>query len=636
MRASRLLLSWLTAAALSAIPSLLVPQEAHAFCGFFVSDVEQPLYNDATQVVLMREGTRTVLSMRNNYRGPASDFAMVVPVPQVLEREHVKTLDDELFDKVSRFSAPRLVQYYERDPCSSRRSGARGGFRMQKNVETSMAPQEESNDQAELGVSIEAQFEVGEYEILILGAKDSSGLQTWLEREKYSIPKGAAGVLAPYVAQGMYFFVARVNADKVRFDASGEAVLSPLRFHYDSEDFSLPVRLGLLNAQGPQDLLIHIISREGRYEMANLPNVPAPTNLIVDKKVRPDFMTFYEQLFAATLKANPGAVVTEFAWGGSPGPQHSPPAKCDPCVEPPQDSTWASRLWSLGAQVLPRPEERAPLDWQRAIIEVKARILATQVAIVEPPAPLQSPESEGAVSEPAPAPRTLFSYDAADFQDVLTAQLPAMEDCQQSLLRAQGDAIPTAYNFELSINPDGTLGEVKDAGSSSQDAQLAAQAHGECLRRQGVRIKPPGEVSVTLLASVQFEARVGAASELEITQYTVTRLHARYTASELKEDLVFRKAAPIMGGRGTPQGVNPVMDTSVSKAPVNNFQARYMILHPYEDFHFCWRPSRGVWTGGINPDAATSAMTSSLKPGQDFDLSEVIKSGGPRPRRRSR
>lgn len=40
---------------------------ANAFCGFYVSGADQTLFNNATQVVLMREGTRTVLSMQNDY-----------------------------------------------------------------------------------------------------------------------------------------------------------------------------------------------------------------------------------------------------------------------------------------------------------------------------------------------------------------------------------------------------------------------------------------------------------------------------------------------------------------------------------------------------------------------------------------
>src|SRR5579883_644938 len=74
------------------------PRPARAFCGFYVSGAEGKLFNNATQVVLMREGTRTVMSMANDYSGPPEDFAMVVPVPVVLSKHNVKTLEREIFD----------------------------------------------------------------------------------------------------------------------------------------------------------------------------------------------------------------------------------------------------------------------------------------------------------------------------------------------------------------------------------------------------------------------------------------------------------------------------------------------------------------------------------------------------------
>ena len=97
---------------------LLAPKSAHAFCGFYVAPSDQPLYNDASMVALMRDGTRTAMSMSNNYRGPAADFAMVVPVPVVLQMENVKTLKKEIFAKLEALSAPRLVEYWEQDPCN--------------------------------------------------------------------------------------------------------------------------------------------------------------------------------------------------------------------------------------------------------------------------------------------------------------------------------------------------------------------------------------------------------------------------------------------------------------------------------------------------------------------------------------
>src|SRR6186997_2314221 len=84
------------------------PATASAFCGFYVSGADAKLYNNATMVVMLRDGTRTVLSMQNTYQGPPEDFAMVVPVPVVLQEENVKTLPPEVFDRVDQLASPRL------------------------------------------------------------------------------------------------------------------------------------------------------------------------------------------------------------------------------------------------------------------------------------------------------------------------------------------------------------------------------------------------------------------------------------------------------------------------------------------------------------------------------------------------
>src|SRR5690349_18886930 len=105
------------ARALLVLGGLLAAPPASAFCGFYVSGADASLFNNATMVVMMRGGTRTVLSMANNYQGPPSDFAMVVPVPVVLQKENVKTLPREIFDHVDKSAAPRLVEYWEQDPC---------------------------------------------------------------------------------------------------------------------------------------------------------------------------------------------------------------------------------------------------------------------------------------------------------------------------------------------------------------------------------------------------------------------------------------------------------------------------------------------------------------------------------------
>ncbi len=295
------------------------------FCGLFVAGSDQPLYNDATQVVMMRKGTRTVLAMQNAYQGPPEAFAMVVPVPAVLHEGDVKTLPKEVFAHVEQLGAPRLVEYWEQDPCAP-----------------PPAHDYDFTGRTVVGktesVAVEARFAVGEYQVVILSAKDSTALDAWLRGNKYNIPANAEPLLRPYVEAGSKFFVAKVDPQKVQMQ-DGRAVLSPLRFHYDADELSLPVRLGMANSPGKQDLIVNILA-PGRYRVANYPNVTIPTNYDVADSVKDHFGPFYAALFDATLAKNPGAVVTEYAWQA---------ASCDPCPGPVLDG---SELATLGADVL--------------------------------------------------------------------------------------------------------------------------------------------------------------------------------------------------------------------------------------------------------------------------------------------
>src|SRR5262249_29803405 len=136
------------------------PGTARAFCGFYVSNGDTKLTNDATMVVLMREGQRTVLSMQNNYKGPPSDFAMVVPVPVVLQKENVRPLPRESSARVDLMPPPRLVEYWEQDPCQQEHA-TRNRYGVPGAPAAAAAP--EAKAAADLGVHVEAEFTVGEY-----------------------------------------------------------------------------------------------------------------------------------------------------------------------------------------------------------------------------------------------------------------------------------------------------------------------------------------------------------------------------------------------------------------------------------------------------------------------------------------
>ena len=316
----------------------LLPAPAAAFCGFFVSGADSKLYNNASQVVLMRKGQRTVLTMSNTYKGPTEDFAMVVPVPTVLQKDQVKTLPPDVFSKIDQLSAPRLVEYWEQDPCYIPEPTA--DFAPMRGAGGVVSEDESADDGADFGVKVEARFTAGEYEIVILSAKEANGLEGWLKANKYNIPDGASYALAPYIKGGQKFFVAKVNIKKVKRDAHGDVALSPLRFHYEDAQLRLPVRLGLLNASGKQDLIVYVLHPNSRFEAANYKNVFIPSNLEVLDDVRKGFGAFYAALFDRTLeKAGGRAVVTEYAWQAG---------SCDPCPVPPLQP---SDIYTLGGDV---------------------------------------------------------------------------------------------------------------------------------------------------------------------------------------------------------------------------------------------------------------------------------------------
>ncbi|MFM6082089.1 MAG: DUF2330 domain-containing protein, partial [Dolichospermum sp.] len=168
-----------------------------AFCGFYVAKADTKLYNQASQVILARDGNRTVLTMANDFQGDVKDFAIVVPVPTVLQKEQVHVAEPKIIERLDAFSAPRLVEYFDSDPCApvyKREAGIPGAV-----YEMSPMQNAATRSDSSLGVTVEAKFNVGEYDIVILSAKESGGLETWLNRNGYKIPQGAKELLKPYI-----------------------------------------------------------------------------------------------------------------------------------------------------------------------------------------------------------------------------------------------------------------------------------------------------------------------------------------------------------------------------------------------------------------------------------------------------
>jgi hypothetical protein len=325
--------------ALAAALTVFVGTTAEAFCGFYVARADTSLFNEASQVVLVRDGDRTVITMANDFRGDVEDFAMVIPVPTFIERGQINVAERSLIEHLDAYTAPRLVEYFDPDPCMRYEMMDRA---MDGN-QPSVAVQAEAKQRraASLGVRIEASYAVGEYDILILSAEESDGLVQWLSENDYRIPNGAKRVVGSYLKQGMRFFVAKVNLD--RHDTSGYSYLRPIQVAYESPKFMLPIRLGTLNAAGSQELYVYALTRSGRIETTNYRTVRLPSNIEVPEFVQDEFGDFYRAMFERQTRANGNrAVFLEYAWDM---------AWCDPCAADPLS---ADELRQLGVFWLPR------------------------------------------------------------------------------------------------------------------------------------------------------------------------------------------------------------------------------------------------------------------------------------------
>jgi len=324
--------SLLAATTLSCI-ALPAVGPAQAFCGFYVAKADASLFNKASKVVVARMGEQTAVTMASDYQGDLKEFALVIPVPTVVSKDQIKVLESAWVDHLDAYSAPRLVEYFDPDPCNPPLP-ATVAFSASSRYDRATAVRREGA--AALGVKIEAEYTVGEYDILILSATQSDGLAQWLTESGYKIPAGAAPVLGSYIKQSMKFFVARVNlAEQSKL---GYQYLRPIQVNFATHKFMLPIRLGTVNANGPQDMIVLMLTEKGRVETTNYRTVKIPSNLDVPVFTKSEFGNFYRAMFDHQVgKDDMRVVYLEYAWDMG---------WCDPCAADPLPN---DKLAALGA-----------------------------------------------------------------------------------------------------------------------------------------------------------------------------------------------------------------------------------------------------------------------------------------------
>jgi MYXO-CTERM domain-containing protein len=252
-------------------------------------------------------------------------------VPEVLGEDDVHVLSHDTFDVLDGYTRPRMVTYtcddFEprwEDPCEREPLFPRS-YAVADSAEGGAW---DTGGMAPPNVDVEAEFVVGEYEIVILSAEESDDLFQWLSNEGFQVSNATEDVVQEYLDGGAYFFAAKVSADAQIEDGQ---LLSPLQFSYDSEVFSLPIRIGTAASKGVQDLIIYAITdyADGSVAIANYDQISIEDECMLDggtfsEDHDNDLGSYYQDQFTEAYKAEPGADwMVEYSWGNG---------HCDPCT----------------------------------------------------------------------------------------------------------------------------------------------------------------------------------------------------------------------------------------------------------------------------------------------------------------
>ncbi|MFZ5475837.1 MAG: DUF2330 domain-containing protein [Myxococcota bacterium] len=304
---------------------LLATPDAGAFCGTFVGAAGTSLVNNSSEVVMARDGDTTTLTLIMDYEGDAAEFALVLPVPEVLDADDVGSVDDVLLEWIAAYSQPRAVAYTCEDVFATTLTGSGCG----NAIGCAMADGGKSG-----GVDVQSSFSAYGYDFVVLSAEESAGLEAWLAENGYAIPEGGEAILQEYIDAGSYFLAAKVSLEQTP-TAGAPVWLPPIRLTYTSEVFSLPIRIGTISADGPQEVVIYTLTDArtgGEVGVSNYDEIELPTECSWPEGEALE--DWYARKVDAALDAQGGAGwIREYSW--TLKPEVSGGYHCDPCTAEP-------------------------------------------------------------------------------------------------------------------------------------------------------------------------------------------------------------------------------------------------------------------------------------------------------------
>ncbi len=252
---------------------------------------------DQRAIIIDRGGAETIV-LQTAYEGDASDFAWVIPLPELISaQDAISTADPTVFEALDEMTGPRYLggRYQATGLC-----GCSGS---------------EQGTGTDAGVTVWETLRVDGYDVAVLSAEQSSDLGAWLSANGYRLPSGSPATLQYYVDRRWYFVALKI-APTPRGNigggppGDGGADLRPIVISFDTPRLIFPLRISRISTRNRVEILLYVIGRH-RAESDNYATAEVHTP---QHWTGGDFAATYDGWLENTLSAAGGrALAVEYA-----------------------------------------------------------------------------------------------------------------------------------------------------------------------------------------------------------------------------------------------------------------------------------------------------------------------------------
>lgn len=214
---------------------------ARACGGFFCG--QQPVDQQAERIVFAMGETGTTMIVQIAYAGRPDEFAWVLPIAGVPDRESLGTFPAAAIQALDVNTAPMFFR--PDDPeC--------GGVLLDGGGGPESTP----------GVTVHIAQTVGPYDVAVVEAETADPLFAWLDEHGYRLGERMRPVVATYVDEGMNLLALRLSPDAETRD------IEPFRMTLPPGPPSIPIRLTAIASEPEMGLLVFLLG-DGRWGPAN-------------------------------------------------------------------------------------------------------------------------------------------------------------------------------------------------------------------------------------------------------------------------------------------------------------------------------------------------------------------------------